>query len=515
MVTPFVNEPLTNFGLAANHEPFAAALASVKAAFGTDYPLIIGGERVTTKRKHRSTNPANPEEIVGLVSYAGKEEAERAVQAALETFNAWSRVPAAARAQVLFKAAAEMRRHKHELSATMVYEIGKSWAEADADTAEAIDFCEFYGREMLRYAGSRELTPLAGESNDFFYIPLGVGVVIPPWNFPLAILVGMTTAALVTGNTVVLKPASDTPIIAARFMEVLEAAGCPPGVVNFLPGSGGEMGDYLVTHPKVRFISFTGSMEVGLRINELAAKLSPGQTWIKRVVAEMGGKDSILVDETADLEAAARAIVGSAFGFQGQKCSACSRAIVVDAVHDQVVARVVELTRALKIGPTEEAQSFIGPIASQAQLEKVKEYVQIGKSEGRLLCGGAALEGPGLFHGPTVFDGIDRDARLSQEEIFGPVLTIIRAKSWEDGLAIANNTVYGLTGAVFSKSRERLEQARREFHVGNLYFNRKCTGALVDVHPFGGFNLSGTDSKAGGRDYLQLFMQGKSVSELL
>ncbi|MFN7974717.1 MAG: L-glutamate gamma-semialdehyde dehydrogenase [Acidobacteriota bacterium] len=515
MVLPFANEPFTKFSEPGNAEAFRTALAVVRGSFGTHYPLVIGGERVTTARKHASSNPSRPDEIVGTVSYAGKAEAEAAVNAALAAYESWSRFPAQARAQVALRAAAELRRRKHELSATMVYEVGKSWAEADGDTAEAIDFCDFYGREMLRLAGSRELTRISGEANDFFYIPLGVGVVIPPWNFPLAILTGMTVAAMVTGNTVVLKPASDTPVIGAKLVEVLESVGCPPGVVNFLPGPGGEVGDTLVTHPKVRFISFTGSMEVGLRINELAAKASPGQIWIKRVIAEMGGKDSILVDETADLEAAAKAIVASAYGFQGQKCSACSRAIVVEQVYDKVLARVVELAAAVKVGNPEDPSTFMGPLSSEGHLKKVLSYVDIGKSEGRLCTGGAALPGPGHFMSPAVVADVAPDARLAQEEVFGPVLAFLKAKSFKDGLAIANNTRFGLTGAVFSRSRERLEEARRELHVGNLYLNRKCTGALVDVHPFGGFNMSGTDSKAGGRDYLLLFLQGKSVAEAL
>ncbi len=515
MISPFLNEPLTDFSHPDNREAFRAALAEVRAAYGRHYPLVIGGERVETEARHESRNPSAPDEIVGTCSYAGKKEADRAVEAAIDAFPSWSKFPAAGRARLLFRLGAEMRRCKHLLSATMVLEIGKSWVEADADTAEAIDFCEFYGREMIRYAADQPLTSREGEANDFFYLPLGVGLVIPPWNFPLAILVGMTTAAVVTGNTVVLKPASDTPVIAARFMEILEAVGCPAGVVNFLPGSGGAIGDHLVSHPKIRFISFTGSKEVGLRITELAAKPSSGQIWIKRVVAEMGGKNAIVVDETADLEAAASGIVAAAFGFQGQKCSACSRAIVVDAVHDRLVSMVCDKTAKVAVGPPEDPANFMGPLSSKGHFEKVAGYVEIARSEGELACEGKVPEGDGYFVPPRVFTGIARDARLAREEVFGPVLAFLRAGDFDEALALANDTEFGLTGALYSRDRARIERARREFHVGNLYVNRKCSGALVDVHPFGGFNMSGTDSKAGGRDYLLLFLQGKSVAEAL
>ncbi len=515
MITEFRNEPFTDFSNEENRASFAASLAKVEAELGKEYDLVIGGEKIKTEQKITSFNPSNKKEVVGVTSKANQELAEKAMQAAAATFETWKKVPGEKRARYLFKAAAIMRRRKHEFSAWLVMESGKSWAEADADTAEAIDFMEFYGREMIRYSEPQPLTPLAGENNELFYIPLGVGVVIPPWNFPLAIMAGMTTAAVVTGNTVVLKPASITPVIAAKFMELLEEVGLPAGVVNFVPGSGGEVGDYLVDHPLTRFISFTGSQEVGLRINERAAKTNKGQKWIKRVVAEMGGKDAIVVDKDADLDAAAAAIVASAFGFQGQKCSACSRAIVLEEVYDEVLDKVVERTKALTQGDARDVQYYMGPVADESAFNKIMEYIEIGKKEGRLMTGGEGDSSNGYYIQPTVFADLDPDARIMQEEIFGPVVAFTKAKDFDHALEIANNTMYGLTGAVFTRNRKHLEMAREVFHVGNLYFNRKCTGALVGVHPFGGFNMSGTDSKAGGRDYLGLFLQAKITSELL
>ena len=535
MLTEFRNEPFTDFSIASNQEAMKAALAKVKKEFGKTYPLVIGsetvmvGELVAAKQASKpereagrsdflvSTNPGVPTQEIGKFSQATKLHAEQAIRAAFDTFQTWSKTAPLERARILFKVAALMRARKHELSAWMICEIGKNWAEADADVAEAIDFAEFYGREMIRLSQPQPLTHYAGEENELQYIALGVGIVIPPWNFPLAIMVGMTTAAIVAGNTVVLKPSSETPAIAYQFFKLLQEAGLPPGVLNFLPGPGSSVGDYLITHPKTRFIAFTGSMEIGLRINELAAKPQPGQLWIKRVVAEMGGKDSIVVDTDVDLDQAADGIVASAFGFQGQKCSACSRAILHADVYDQLVEKIKERTKKLTVGSPEERTNQFGPVASKSQYKSVLEYIEIGKGEGQLVAGGKAKSGDGATEGfyiePTVIAGVSPTARIAQEEIFGPVLAIIKAKDWQDALDIANNTQFGLTGAVYSRSREHLEQARREYHVGNLYLNRKCTGALVGVNPFGGFNMSGTDSKAGGRDYLLLFTQAKSVSE--
>jgi 1-pyrroline-5-carboxylate dehydrogenase len=519
MISPFKNEPFLDFSNPETATQMREALAEVERQFGREYPCIVGGERVETGYLAPSFDPASSDTIVGTVHDADRDLANRALEAAWQAFDSWKRLPSDERARYLFSAASEMRRRKFEFSAWMVREVGKSWPEADADTAEAIDFLEFYAREALRYAQPHPITqsPFPNEQNEFFYVPLGVGVVIPPWNFPLAIAVGMTTAAVVAGNTVVLKPSSDSPIIAAKFVELMESVGLPPGVINFLPGHGSEVGEYLVAHPQTRFVNFTGSKEVGLRVNEVAAKRAEGQLWIKRVVAEMGGKDTIVVDETADLDAASEGIVAAAYGFSGQKCSACSRAVVVDAVYDSVLDKVVERTRALKIGPPKDGDVFTGPVVSKRAYERILEYIEVGKQEGRVVAGGSAdvEAGPGYFIKPTVVADVDPKARISQEEIFGPVLAMIRARDYDDALSIANNTEFGLTGAVYSKNRARLERAREDFHVGNLYLNRKCTGALVDVHPFGGFNMSGTDSKAGGRDYLLLFLQGKTVAEKL
>ncbi|MBX9688864.1 MAG: L-glutamate gamma-semialdehyde dehydrogenase [Candidatus Obscuribacterales bacterium] len=514
-VTEFKTEPFTDFSNPENEKAMKEALKTVRAQFGRQYPLIINGERIETSDLLVSTNPSCPSQVIGKFSKANTEHAEKAMSAALTAFESWKKVAPEKRAEYLFKAAAIMRNRKFELSAWLVLEIGKNWAEADADVAESIDFCEYYGREMLRLANPAPLVPIAGEKNKLSYIPLGVGLVIPPWNFPLAILVGMTTASIVAGNTVILKPSSDTPTIAYQFIQILEEVGVPKGVVNFVPGPGASVGDYLVQHPKTRYIAFTGSKEVGLRINELAAKTQPGQIWIKRVIAEMGGKDGIVVDADADLEAASDGIVAAAFGFQGQKCSACSRAIVHKDVYDKVLEKVVEKTKKLVIGKPEEKTSFLGPVASKSAYESILNYIEIGKKEGRLMTGGKAFENEdkGFFIEPTIIADIKPEARISLEEIFGPVLAFIKADSWEHAMQIANNTEFGLTGAVYTGSRAHLDEAAADFHVGNLYLNRKCTGALVGVHPFGGFNMSGTDSKAGGPDYLMLFSQGKVVSE--
>lgn len=513
-ITPFVNEPFTDFTKEENKKAMQAALAKVKSELGRDIPLHIGTEKVMTDAKIVSINPGNVDEVIGRVSKATQELAERAMQVALSTFETWKKVPAKDRAEVLLQAAKLMRERKHEFSALMVYESGKNWAEADADTAEAIDFMEYYAREMIRLSETNVHHPLVkieSEDNYLTYIPLGVGVVIPPWNFPLAICVGMTTAAVVSGNTVLLKPASTTPVIAHKFVALMEEVGLPAGVINFIPGSGAEVGDYLTTHPKTRFISFTGSKEVGLRINKLAAQTAEGQIWIKRVIAEMGGKDGIVVDETADLEAAATAIVASAFGFQGQKCSAGSRAFIVESVYDQVIERVAELTKKLTVGLPEE--NFpAGPVVDQSAYEKILDYIEIGKGEGRLIAGGSKAEGNGYYIQPTAFADVDGKARIMQEEIFGPVLAIAKAKDWKEAIDMFNDTEFGLTGSFYSTDEERIQYAEETIHCGNLYINRKCTGALVGVHPFGGFNMSGTDSKAGGHDYLLLFTQAKLVS---
>ncbi|ACV57382.1 L-glutamate gamma-semialdehyde dehydrogenase [Alicyclobacillus acidocaldarius] len=514
---PYRPEPLTDFHNPANQEAFAAALAKVERELGRTYPLIIGGKRIDTGRYIESINPSKKTEVIGRVAMAGKDEIEQALEAAWEAYRTWSRMPVIERAALLFKTAAIIRRRKHEFSAWMLLEAGKSRAEADADTAEAIDFLEYYGRQMIDLARRADdlLTPISGEDNHIEYIPLGVGAIIPPWNFPLAIVTGMTVSAVVAGNTVLLKPAIQTPVIAYKLMEALEEAGMPPGVVNFVPGDPAEMGDFMVGHKDVRFISFTGSKQVGLHLNELAAKRIPGQRWIKRFIAEMGGKDAIVVDEGYDVQAAAQIIAQSAFGFSGQKCSACSRVIAHESLYDELVDRVAEIAKAFKVGDVRDASVGTGPVIDQKAFEKVTTYIEIGRGEGRLVAGGTASNETGFFIHPTVFADVKPDARIMQEEIFGPVVAFTKVKSFEEAIDVANSTEFGLTGSVLSTNREHLAYARHHFHVGNLYFNRKCTGAVVGVHPFGGFNMSGTDSKAGGPDYLLLFTQMKSVSELL
>jgi 1-pyrroline-5-carboxylate dehydrogenase len=512
----FKNETPVDFKQPENARNMQAALQSVASQLGREYDLIVGGRRLKTTGKIHSLNPARPAQVVGIHQKAGAEHAGQAMDAALEAFESWSRIDVESRVSLLLNAAEIIRQRNFEFCAWLTYEVGKNWAEADADVGETIDFLEFYAREALRLAAVTTPVQFPGERNELHYIPLGVGAVIPPWNFPFAIMAGMTAASIVTGNTVILKPSSDAPTIAARFVEVLEEAGIPPGVVNFCPGSGGTFGNAIVEHPKTRFIAFTGSRQVGLEINERAAKTRPNQIWIKRTILEMGGKDSILVCADADLDAAVEGVVASAFGFSGQKCSACSRAIVEAPVYDVFLERLRERVAKLTVGdPTENAN--LGPVVNRSALDSMLNYIEIGKKEGRLIAGGHALatDAGGYFLEPTVFEGIAPDATLAQEEIFGPVLAVIKVANFEEGLKVANSTVYGLTGSVYSTDREKLDRARRDFHVGNLYFNRKCTGAMVGAHPFGGFNMSGTDSKAGGPDYLLLFTQAKSVAEKL
>lgn len=513
----FKNEPFTDFSKPENAEAIKAAIKKVRSDLGREYPVVINGEKISLDPKFKSINPANKSEVVGVFSDVDTDTTlvDKAIDAATNAFAIWRSVPAADRAEYLFKAAEVMRRRKHELSAVMIFEVSKTWAEADGDVAEAIDFCEFYGREMIRWSGEQPITKLEGEDNRLEYIPLGVGAIIPPWNFPLAIMVGMTTAAIVAGNTVLLKPSSDSPTIAAKFVEILEEIGLPAGVVNFLTGSS-KTGEAMVTDPRTRFISFTGSKQVGLHINEVAAKPREGQKWIKRVVAEMGGKDAIIVTDDADLDSAASGVVASAFGFQGQKCSACSRLIVDEKVHDALMEKVVALTNALKVGQPSEADTNVAAVINQKAFQTTIDYIEKGVSEGgKIVAGGKGDDSNGFFVEPTIVDNVEPGATIEQEEIFAPVLAVIKARDFDHALEIANDTEFGLTGSVYSTSQSRLEKARKEFYVGNLYLNRKCTGALVGVHPFGGFNMSGTDSKAGGREYLLQFMQAKAVSQRL
>ena len=516
MATPrlseFRNEAYTDFSQPDNKRAMEAALHKVRSELGREYPLRIGGEMISTGDKLVSVNPSKTSEVVGIHHKATAELAKRAVESAYSYFSQWSRTPAEERVRMLLDVARILRQRKFEFDAWMVFEAGKTWIEAEAEIAEAIDFCEYYAREMQRLAGPQAVVQLPGEHDEMIYIPLGVGVVIPPWNFPLAILAGMTVASLVTGNTVIVKPSSETPTIGAKFAEVLLEAGFPEGSFTLLTGSGAAVGDVLVQHPKTRFVSFTGSRDVGLRINELAAKAQPGQIWIKRVIAEMGGKDAIVVDEDADVDKAVDGVLASAFGYQGQKCSACSRAIVDAKVYDPFVEKLAAKAKNLKIGPSDDPGNYMGPVISAGAQKTILQYIETGKKEGRVVAGGSVAPEGGYFIPPTIIADVDSKARIFQEEIFGPVLAVAKAKNFEHALELANDSVYGLTGAVFSNNPEHLKKAKESFHVGNLYFNRKCTGAMVGAHPFGGFNMSGTDSKAGGPDYLLLFLQAKSVA---
>ena len=511
MFEPYYPEPYSDFTVPASKAAYELALAGVSERFGASHPLIIGGEAVETGSKIESINPSKPEEVVGVTSSAGIEEAGRALQAASVAFASWSVVSAEFRARLGVRLAAIMRAHKYELAAIQTFEAGKNWTEAEGDVAEAIDFVEYYARQAVRLSAPVEVVHWPGEENESHLIPMGAGVAIPPWNFPLAILVGMAIGPVLAGNTIVLKPASNTPVIGARWMEMVADAGFPPGVINYIPGPGGGIGDYLVDHPQTRFINFTGSKEVGLRIAERSAVVHEGQKWLKRAYMEMGGKDAMIVDETADLDGAVADAVRSAFGFQGQKCSAASRLILVDDVYDRVLDGVVEAAGSLQVGPAAENHP-VGPVISDAQHRSIMDEIAKGREEADLVAGGEAITG-GYYIQPTVFAGVDREGRLAQHEIFGPVLSVIRAADFDDALDIANGTEFGLTGGLYSRHRERIERARAEFHVGNLYINRKITGALVGIQPFGGFNLSGSNAKAGGPDYLRLFMEMKTVAE--
>jgi 1-pyrroline-5-carboxylate dehydrogenase len=513
-VGPFFNEPVVDFRVEANAAAMRAAIEKVRGQLGREYDLIIDGRPGRTSEKIRSFNPARPSEVIGVHQKAGREHVQPAMEAALAAFESWKKVPVQQRADLLIRTADILRKRKPEFNAWMVLEVGKNWDEAEADTCEAIDFCEFYARLALRMDQAEPAVQLPGERDTLRYIPLGVGAVISPWNFPLAIMCGMTTAAVVSGNTVVLKPSSDSPTISAKFFEALEEAGLPPGVVNFCPGSGATFGNGLVEHPKTRFIAFTGSRDVGLDINLRAAQPRPGQIWIKRTILEMGGKDSIVVAADADLDAAVEGVAVSAFGFQGQKCSACSRAIVDASLYDRFLEKLQARVAQIRIGdPAENAPA--GPVVNEGALKSISNYIGVGAQEGRVIAGRKRATGDGYFVEPTVIADVAPMARIAQEEIFGPVLAVIRARDFDDALAIANNTEYGLTGAVYTLSPQQMERAGNEFQAGNLYINRKCTGAIVGAHPFGGFNMSGTDSKAGGADYLYLFTQAKSIATKL
>jgi 1-pyrroline-5-carboxylate dehydrogenase len=518
MRAPFQSEPSVDFSVEENRAAMREALACVESQLGQRYPLIINGERRESGTWITSVNPGNPDQVVGEVAKARPSDVEDAINAAQEAFKTWRKMPVKGRASVLFKMAGILRRRRLELAAWMVFELDKPWDESEGEVAEAVDFLEWYGRQALRLnSGERssDFAHLENEATDFLYQPLGVGAVIPPWNFPLAILTGMTMAPVSVGNTVVLKPASNTPVIGYKMVEIMEEAGVPAGVVNFVPGSGAEIGDLMVDHPQIRFVSFTGSKDVGIKIYEGAAKVQPGQRWLKRVVAEMGGKDAIIVDKSADLDAAIEGIVTSAFGFSGQKCSACSRVLVQKDVADYVTKGVVERTKDLvKVGSGLEGEATVCAVVDKNQYESINKYIEIGKKEGTLAYQGEVPEGSsGYYIPPTIFSDVKPDARIACEEIFGPVLTIVPVADFDEALEVANASEYGLTGSVYARDRAVLERARDEFDVGNLYFNRKCTGAMMGVHSFAGMKLSGTNSKAGGPDYLLTFVDAKAVGE--
>src|SRR5271170_7070627 len=511
--TEFKNEPSIDWSNPENTRRMRSAIEKVRNELGREYDLVIGGRRVKTAEKTQSLNPAKPSEVVGTFSAAGAAEVEPAMQAALKAFETWKYSTVEERTNLLFRVSHLLRERKFELMAWMVFEVGKNWPEADGDIAELIDFCDFYALEALRLAKAETVVQLPGERDWLRYIPLGVGAVIPPWNFPAAIMGGMTLASVVCGNTVILKPSGDSPAIAAKFFEILEEAGMPDGVVNFCPGHGNSFGNAIVENPKTRYIAFTGSKEVGLHINQRAAVQQPGQIWIKRTVLEMGGKDSIVVDADADLDAAVEGVASAAFGFSGQKCSACSRAIIDERIYDKFLQQLKERVEKITVGDPA-LNPNMGPVVNEKSMKTILGYIQKGIAEGgRLITGGQRIGTEGYFIQPTVIADVDPMATISQQEIFGPVLAVLKSRGFEDGLAIANNTEFGLTGAVYTTSEDKIAAAKRQFHVGNLYINRKCTGAMVGAHPFGGFNMSGTDSKAGGPDYLLLFTQAKSIGE--
>ncbi|MCS7021724.1 MAG: L-glutamate gamma-semialdehyde dehydrogenase [Gemmataceae bacterium] len=511
--SPFRNEPHSDFSRAEVREKLRHALQQVRSQLGGHWPLVVAGTPVTTGRWLDSLNPSRTAEVVGRVALASATEVQQAVIAARRAFPAWRDTPARQRAELLRRLAAELRNRRWELTAWIIYETGKPWREADADVAEAIDFCEYYAREMLRLAVPRTCH-VAGEDNSYFYEPRGVAVVIAPWNFPLAILTGMASAALVTGNTVILKPAEQSSVVAAQLMDCLQSVGVPPGVVQYLPGIGEEIGPLLVEHPDVSIITFTGSMKVGLWINEVAARTPPGQDHVKRVIAEMGGKNAIIVDTDADLDEAVKGVVESAFGYSGQKCSACSRVIILEPLYEVLLERLIEATRSLIIAPADDPGCFVGPLIDAEAQQRVRRVIAEAQHYARLVY--QADVGPlaeqGYFVGPAIFADVPEDSPLAQEEIFGPVLAVLRARDLDDALRIANGTPYALTGGCYSRHPARLQRIIQEFRVGNLYINRKITGALVERQPFGGFRRSGIGSKAGGPDYLLQFVWPRTVT---
>jgi RHH-type proline utilization regulon transcriptional repressor/proline dehydrogenase/delta 1-pyrroline-5-carboxylate dehydrogenase len=511
---PLAIEPLTDFSRADARRAMQTALDTVAQQLGRVYPPIIKNQPVTTAATLDSLNPSHRRQIVGRCGRSTVEQAQAAIAAAVAAFPAWRDTEADQRADYLVAAAAVMKRRRFELAAWQVYECGKQWREADADVAESIDYCEFYAAEWRRLSRPR-LRNVPGEDNCYFYDPRGVAVVIAPWNFPLAILCGMTTAALVTGNTVIMKPAEQSAVVGAKLMEIFLEVGLPPGVVSYLPGVGEEIGPTMVDHPEVSLIAFTGSRKVGLHINQQATQMQPGQMQVKRVIAEMGGKNAILIDDDADMDEAVSGVVASAFGYQGQKCSACSRVLVPESLYDPFLKRLIEATKSLKIAPAEDPGSHVGPVIDEEAYRRIRATIEKSKSEARLAFAGdvGKLADEGYYIPPHIFADVSPTASLAQEEIFGPVLAVLRYRDLSHALEIANGTPYALTGGLFSRSPEHIARVKREFRVGNLYINRKITGALVDRQPFGGFKLSGIGSKAGGPDYLLQFVLPRTITE--
>ncbi len=509
----YENASLVNFVYKENQEQMRVALRQVRAQFGKKYPLIIDAEKIWTGKTIASINPSSPEEIVGHVTEAGIPEAERAVEAARVAFEKWSRTPFEARARLLERAAAIMERRRYELSALEVFEVGKPWAEADGDIREAMDFCLFYAQQMRLIGRPRLTQHVPGEESYLHYWPRGVALVVAPWNFPMAILCGMTSAALVTGNTVIIKPAEQSAVAGAMLMEIFEEAGIPPGVLNFLPGKGSVIGAHLVDHKHVDLIAFTGSREVGLKIWESAGQTRTGQRQLKHVVCEMGGKNAIIIDSDADLDEAIVDSVYSAFGYQGQKCSALSRLIVLEDNYRRVMQRLLSAAASLRVGNPQEPGITVGPVIDKTAYERIQDYIGIGKSEATLAFQRRDVPPQGYFIPPTIFVDVTPEMRIAREEIFGPVLSVIKARDLDEAIEVANGTDYALTAGFFSRSPANIERAKAEIVAGNVYINRSCTGAVVGRHPFGGFKMSGGGTKAGGADYILQFLLPRVVTE--
>lgn len=508
----FYNEPLLDFTLPEPRRKLQEALQRFSQNTGRIYPLVINGREIKTDRVMERHNPSRPSQLIGKISVAGANEAEAAVSAAAQAFESWSKIDPKKRAALVEKLADLILRDRYELMATQILEVGKPWVEADGDITEAIDFCRYYARDMRQMAAGIRVGHVAGETSIYHYEPRGVALVIAPWNFPLAILTGMVTAALVTGNTVIMKPAEQSSVIAAHLMRLLREAGFPAGVIHFVPGYGEEVGEYLVKHKNIDLIAFTGSKQVGLQIIEKSGRTPPGQRNVKRCVVEMGGKNAVIIDNDADLDEAIQAVIYSAFGFQGQKCSACSRVIVLHEVYDHFVSRLVEVARSIQVRPAEDPEAYLGPVVDKEAQAKILSMIEAGKQEAKLIFQGEVPH-EGYFIPPTIFANVKPNARIAREEIFGPVLAIIRAGDMDEAVKIANDTEYGLTGGFFSRSPANIEKVKREFEVGNLYINRGITGAMVDRHPFGGFKMSGVGSKTGGPDYLKQFVEPRCITE--